>query len=86
MSESKTKSRTFRKTSKKTPGNRNVDHYTKRSPGKAICGNCGVVLAGVQSPSGKSSKSQRRPERPFGGVLCSRCSRIRIKLKARAVQ
>jgi ribosomal protein L34E len=27
----------------------------------------------------KLSKSQRRPERPFGGNLCSSCSRRELK-------
>jgi large subunit ribosomal protein L34e len=90
MAESKTKSRTFRGIKKKTPGNRLATYYVKRSIKKPVCGVCGSFLQGMQHGSqdklNKLSKTQRRPERAFGGVLCSKCSRERIKATARGLK
>ena len=87
MAESKTKSRTFRRIRKKLSSNRVVRHFVKKSAGKAICGNCGIVLAGTNNASLKKlTKTQKRPERPYGGVLCSSCSRKLIKSYARSLK
>ena len=73
------KTRSLRRVKRKTPGGRVVIHYEKRKPGRAHCSSCGKVLHGV--PRVRASylrrfpKSQLRPERPYGGVLCSKCSR-----------
>jgi len=57
--------------------------YAKRKPSKAHCANCGATLHGVASLSpykmAKLSKTERRPERPYAGQLCSKCMRIKIK-------
>ena len=77
------KSRTFRRIKKKLPGNRVVIRYEKRAHKKAYCSSCGTVLAGVAT--GKATKiknmpkTRKRPERPYGGVLCSRCMREKIR-------
>ena len=87
MTQSKAKSRTFRRVKKKTPGNRLTTQYTRKTPRKAHCGNCGAILQGIKPRTpirlNKLSKTQKRPERAFGGVLCSKCSRETIKAKAR---
>ncbi len=76
------KSRTYRRVSVKTPGSKTVTHYRKRAPGKAVCKDCNKVLSGVARGRPyqikKLSKTQRRPERAFGGVLCSSCSKRQI--------
>ena len=63
-----------------------MTHYVKRKPGKAVCGSCGAVLHGVphESPTKMNNmpKTSKRPERPFGGVLCSKCTRELIRKKA----
>jgi len=86
MSESKTKSRTFNRVKRRTVS-KLVTSYNKKKPQKSRCGGCGVVLKGfaTNSPSkvGKQAKTQRRPERPYGGVLCSKCSREIFKKRAR---
>lgn len=83
----KFKSRTFRRVQKVTPGNKNVTHYVKKKPGRAICAKYGTPLAGVPCELPKKMqnmpKSSKRPERPFGGVLSSRAMRELIKEKAR---
>jgi len=77
------KSRTFRRIKVKTPGGKTVTHYRKRKPSKPQCSQCGDVLKGVPRERpykmARLSKSQKRPERPYGGVLCSKCTRIKIK-------
>ena len=61
--------------------------YKKRKPKKAHCSKCGDVLKGVprERPYKMQNmpKTKKRPERPFGGVLCSRCMREKIKLSVR---
>lgn len=76
------KSRTLRRIFTKTPGSKVVVHYKKRKPSKAHCAECGKVLPGVASERpvkmARMSKTKKRPERPYGGVLCSRCMRAKI--------
>ena len=88
MPEGKFRSRTYRRIFVRTPGSRTVMHYRRRKPSKAVCGTCKTVLAGV--PQGlpyviaKFPRSARRPERPYGGNLCSACTRKLLKDKARS--
>ncbi|PLW80464.1 50S ribosomal protein L34e [Candidatus Woesearchaeota archaeon] len=81
------KSRTLRRVFKKTPGGDTVLHHEKRKPAHAKCGECGAVLKGVprEIPNklNKLSKSEKKPERPYGGNLCSACTKQKIKLQAR---
>ncbi len=82
MPEGKHKSGTYRKAFVKTPGGKTAMHYRRKKPAKAHCASCGKVLSGV--PHGLSyqiralPKTQRRPERPYGGVLCSPCMRAKF--------
>jgi len=72
---------------KRTPGGKVKIVYKHKRPGKHVCAICKEVLHG--KPRGrpveirKLSKSERRPERPFGGMLCSKCSRKIISLRAK---
>lgn len=81
------RSRTFRRVYAKTPGNRVVIQRKRRKPNFAQCADCGCRLKAV--PRGypvdfkNMPKTAKRPERPFGGVLCSACSRKRIVALAR---
>lgn len=87
MPEGRLKSRRFRRIKKRLPGGETVTHYSKRKPSKASCANCGKKLPGVprftKSKLKKIPKNQKRPERPYGGILCSKCSKEKIKNKAR---
>jgi large subunit ribosomal protein L34e len=57
--------------------------YAKRKPAKAHCAKCGAVLHGVASlrpyKMAKLSKTEKRPDRPYAGQLCSKCTRLKIK-------
>lgn len=66
-----------------------VTRYLKRKPKAAHCASCGAVLSGVprERPYKMQNmpKTMKRPERPYGGVLCSKCTRQKIKESARQV-
>ena len=63
-------------------------HYRRRKNGAPQCADCGAVLPGVARGTKnivkKLPKSARRPERPFGGVLCSKCTRKTIIARIKA--
>ena len=77
------KSNTFRKIHVTTPGGNRVIHYKKRKPSHPVCGECGARLLGVArnlpSKISRMSKTEKRPTRPYGGNLCSKCTRVKIK-------
>ena len=83
----KHRNRSFRKVLVKLT-NSVTTHYKKRNPAKAQCGSCGKELHGV--PRARAvvllnlPKTKKRPERPYGGVLCSKCMRETMISKARA--
>lgn len=87
MPQPRLRARTMRRVYVKTPGGKVNIHYRKRKHAKLRCHKCDNVLAGTQSFSSKIknklSKSEKRPERPYGGVLCSKCMRNLIIKKAR---
>ena len=72
------------------PGNRVTIHYRKRVPKAATCPVTGEKLHGV--PRGtpgqlhKLPKAQRRPERPYGGVLSSKAMREEFRKEARGME
>ncbi len=63
----------------KTPGKRLVVHYKDKKHGIPICAVCKMPLHGVPHlksvDMGRIPKTKRRPERPYGGNLCSKCMR-----------
>ena len=73
-----------------TPGGKTTVHYYRRKPKKAHCPICGKVLAGVPNLRPVHmrglAKTQKRPERPYGGVLCPTCLARMIKDTVRALQ
>jgi large subunit ribosomal protein L34e len=81
------KSGRLRKIFVKTPGGNTTVQYKQRKPSKAVCAGCKKQLAGVpRKLAGKMKsmpKSARRPERPYGGTLCSACTRQLLTQKAR---
>ncbi|MBD3203073.1 50S ribosomal protein L34e [Candidatus Woesearchaeota archaeon] len=87
MPEGRFKSRSFKRKKKKLPGGNNKIHYRKKKPGKAKCRDCGNVLKGVPrkrpTKMKNMARSKKRPKRPFGGVLCSKCTRKLIKKETR---
>ncbi|MEW6063175.1 MAG: 50S ribosomal protein L34e [Nanoarchaeota archaeon] len=90
MVEGKKKSRSLRRVYVRTPGGRTVIHYRKRKPKLARCGICGKGLKGVlrERPNRMRNlaKTKKRPSRPYGGVLCSNCTRLKLKHEVRKGQ
>lgn len=85
----KFKSKSLRKVFVKVPGNTIKVHYSARRPNRAVCPVYGTPLSGVprKNPAelGKLAKSERKPERPFGGMLSSKATREIMKDKARSI-
>ena len=77
------RSRSLRKVHVRTPGGVNKVHYKKKKPSIAKCIICGAPLKGVPRERPYKmmnvAKTKKRPERPYGGVLCSKCAREKIK-------
>ncbi|MHA1734594.1 MAG: 50S ribosomal protein L34e [Promethearchaeota archaeon] len=65
------------------PGGGFTIHYVRRKPHGAHCQSCGAKLLGVPrvrpARLNKFPKNQRRPERPYGGNLCPRCLKTKLK-------
>ncbi|MFH1455557.1 MAG: 50S ribosomal protein L34e [archaeon] len=80
------RTKTFRKVKVKTPGGKTVLHHRYRKPSKAICAMCKKILPGVSNERPTKmqniAKSKKRPERPYGGVYCSACTRKVIIAKS----
>ena len=81
------RTRSLRRVFKKTPGGNVKMHYIKRKPQSQKCGSCGDVLKGTPRELPYKirtmSKSDKRPKRPYGGVLCTKCTRLKIISKIR---
>lgn len=71
---------------KTAPSGRRILVRKNKKTSKPKCGLCHAVLLGVARGTpleiSKLGKSERRPSRPFGGVLCSKCAREVSVLKA----
>ena len=83
MLPAKTKSRSFRRKNIRPPGGKLVIHYSRRAPAKLKCSNCKKELHGIprkiSSKFKNLPKSKKTVSRPYGGNLCSICSRIKLK-------
>lgn len=67
----------------KTPSGKVVKKTKADKPSQAKCSECGKVLHGIPRLSANKmhnlAKTKKRPERPYGGNLCSACSRKLIR-------
>jgi len=77
------RTRSLKRKKVKIPGNKTVTHFKKKKTKVAKCASCGKPLHGVprvESPEmRKLPKTKKRPERPYGGNLCSKCTRKLFK-------
>jgi large subunit ribosomal protein L34e len=82
------RNRSWRRISVRTPSGRLVVHYEKRRPGAAKCSVCGRPLNGVPplrpSEMSKLAKTEKRPERMYGGAVCPSCLARGLREAARA--
>lgn len=77
------------KIKRRTPTGRVVIKIKKKKPRVARCACCGKPLHGIPrlNPAElrKLAKTERKPERAYGGYYCSACSRELFKEKARKI-
>ena len=82
MTAPKHRSRRLRRVFVKSPSGNNKIQYKTRKHSKPTCTSCGKNLQGVPhtmaSNLKKITRSKKTPSRPFGGQLCSSCSRKEI--------
>ncbi|MBU5689924.1 MAG: 50S ribosomal protein L34e [Candidatus Aenigmatarchaeota archaeon] len=85
MTKPEYKSGSWRKRKVKVPGGSVKTHIARVKPKSAKCGKCGKPLHGIprlrQIKFRGLAKTQKRPERPYGGVLCSACMRNNVRKK-----
>ncbi|MEM2145897.1 MAG: hypothetical protein QW279_11085 [Candidatus Jordarchaeaceae archaeon] len=88
MPSPKYRSRSMLRKKVRTPGGNLTPHYSRKKADKPVCASCGAFLPGCKSESAQNVKSrtQRRPERPYGGYLCPRCLRLLYKNSVRGSQ
>ena len=88
MPQGSRKSHSYRRVFRRVPSGVSRLFYKKRKPSKAVC-ICGQVLKGVACATPTKmqnmAKTAKRPERPFGGVLCGQCMRNVMIAKARSM-
>ncbi|QGA54535.1 50S ribosomal protein L34e [Sulfolobus sp. E5-1-F] len=78
------RSRSLRRIYMKLPSGKTVIHYERKKNDIAKCAICKKPLHGVKTNFlHKYSKSEKRPERPFGGYLCSSCLAQLLKATVR---
>ena len=86
MVSGKHKSRSLRKVFVRVVSKTKIQ-YKKRAPKVSHCANCRDVLKGIPRlrpyKAMTTAKTKKRPERPYGGKLCSKCTRHSLKTKAR---
>ena len=86
MPSGKHKSRTFRRVFTRVIS-KTTKSYKKRIPKVAHCANCRTMLKGIPRlrpyKAMTIAKTKKRPERPYGGKLCSKCTRALLKTKVR---
>jgi len=80
----KYRSRSMRRVSVRTPRGTKI-HYKPRNNKAGRCPVTGEALKGIPRTVSKCSKTQKRPQRPFGGVLSSKAMRQFAKDEARTL-
>ena len=75
---------------KVTPGGKTVLTFQRRNPSAQKCSSCKTQLKGI--PRLKTSKAKNAPkskktvERAYGGFLCAKCLKQKLKAEARSIQ
>ncbi|MCX8184609.1 MAG: 50S ribosomal protein L34e [Sulfolobales archaeon] len=82
------RSRSLKRVVKRVPSSVSRVFYVRSSGYVARCSICGKPLGGVPRDLKViryGSKSHKRPERPFGGVLCSKCLAVAYRVAVRGL-
>lgn len=87
MPRPKYRSRSLRRVQKKMPGGKTKQRYVKRKPGLPKCSGCGVELKGIPrlmpNKAKNAPKSRKTVSRVYGGFLCAKCAKEKLKKEAR---
>jgi len=79
----------MKKVKTRTPPGKIKFHYRRERVQIAKCANCKSQMRGIRrlipSEFKKLAKSDRRPERPYGGYFCSSCSKEIFRERVRSV-
>ena len=79
----------MKKVKVRAPSGKITIHQRKEKPKVAKCANCKSPLHGMprllSNEFRKLSGSERRPDRPYGGHLCSDCTRDTFREQVRGV-
>jgi large subunit ribosomal protein L34e len=74
-----------KKIKRRTPSGKSVIRRGRPNPSKPKCAECGSPLHGMPRMRPvdvkRTPKSKRKPNRPFGGNLCPKCTRAHYKSK-----
>lgn len=72
----------------RVPSGKSRLHIKRKKVNAAHCAGCGKELGGVPNKRPyelrKFAKTEKRPERMYGGVLCGNCVKEKIKAAIRA--
>jgi large subunit ribosomal protein L34e len=79
----KHKSRTMSRKHVRLPGGKTVMRMKTKNVSPATCQITGAPLQGIDRKTRTANKSQKRPTRPFGGVLSAPAMRRVLITKAR---
>ena len=75
---------------RRTPSGRISARLSNDRIGKAHCSSCGSELHGMPRKSQKElrklTRTEKRPQRIFGGYYCSACTREILRDKARSIK
>lgn len=80
--------RVMKKKKVKTPNGETRTVLIRKDKTKVSCGICGIKISSASNDPNKS-KTEKRPEIIFGGVLCARCresvleNAIKVKLNVK---
>jgi large subunit ribosomal protein L34e len=86
MTKPEFRSRSWRKVHVKLPSNKSTVHFERRKNSNAVCAICKKPLRGIITDNvNKFSKTQKRPERPYGGYICHSCLEKLIKSSLRGI-
>jgi large subunit ribosomal protein L34e len=90
MPEPRFRSRSKRRIQKPLPGGDTEKVYLARKTAVPKCADCGIELKGIPRLSScearNTPKSKKTVERRYGGFLCSKCAREKIKQEIRSKQ
>ncbi|MEM0475278.1 MAG: hypothetical protein QW343_00575 [Candidatus Norongarragalinales archaeon] len=71
---------------RRSPSGKRVVIFKRRLPKQGCCALCGALIHGVPRVRARLAKTEKRPQRLFGGVLCGACTalvvRDRVRLKS----